>query len=170
MNRSLFHQAAITLSLLVTAAVSVNAQSLTVSTNKIANQQINNTALITSAAESHVQAQNAIIQAKLARLAELQQQALSLVAVKRELRCCQLVGVDVPFNDAATYINHKDHGKVFMGKGFMESDDTAAIDVKPKASSFSPNEIADIMAAAEKMAVGGQEKVETEEGDEPAQK
>ncbi|MBI1363920.1 MAG: hypothetical protein GC134_08030 [Proteobacteria bacterium] len=135
------------LCVLALAAQPAWAQTFTGTSNKIGNQQHVNTIITTRAVEGQTTYQDTLIQQRRAYLKELQDRALNLVAVERQLRCCQLIGVTLPWNDAKTFVNTT-KGTLFLQHDAGTETDKAAIDVKNKNTAFSQQEIADILRLA----------------------
>lgn len=132
---------------LTLAAQPVWAQTFTGSSNKIGNQQHVNAIIATKAVEGQTTYQDTLIEQRRAYLKELQDRALNLVAVERQLRCCQLIGVTLPWNDAKTFVNTA-RGQLFLQHDAGTESDKAAIEVKNKNTAFSQQEIADILRLA----------------------
>lgn len=165
MSRYIFYSV-----LFIVSALPAWSQTLTGGANKIGNKQHINTMVTTKAVEGQTIYQDALIRERRAYLKQLQERALNLVAVRRDLRCCQLIGVILPWgndmdaavNKGRTYIKTKDYGTVTAGKS-TNLDNKANISINNKNSSFSAEEIAEIMRmAAEKEAQQGARPYATE--------
>ena len=69
---------------------------------------------------------------RMEKLLELEQRAQALVAVRKNLRCCQLQGTSVPWNDTATYVNVAGRGQVFLHSSAGTAETKAAVDFNDK--------------------------------------
>lgn len=115
------------LALVLGAAAPAGAQVVSAPTNAGSAQRENMADNVITMNRARVDALKEMLFEEMERLLALEQQAQSLIAVRKNLRCCQLQGVSTPWGDGKTFINTAHHGRVFL-HGTKQEVDTARTD------------------------------------------
>ena len=120
------------LALALGVSAPAGAQVVSAPTNAVSAQRENMADNVITMNRARVDALKEMLFERMEKLLELEQRAQALVAVRKNLRCCQLQGTDVPWHDSATFINTAHHGTLFLNASAGTAETKAAVDFNDK--------------------------------------